>query len=60
MKWELKEVVETVPFEIDFMLYKVSLDELAEVLYKAFCQLEQKSNFCPIPTAPQSEFGQVN
>ena len=60
MKWELKEVVETVPFEIDFMLYKVSLDELAEVLYKAFCQLEQKSNFCPVPTAPHSEFGQVN
>ncbi|NBX75390.1 MAG: hypothetical protein EBQ92_02465 [Proteobacteria bacterium] len=60
MKWELKEVVETVPFEIDFMLYKVSLDELAEVLYKAFCQLEQKSNFCPIPTAPLFEFGQVN
>jgi hypothetical protein len=60
MKWELKEVVETVPFEIDFMLFKVSLDELAEVLYKAFCQLEQKSNFYPIPTAPHSEFGQVN
>ncbi|MFM8314792.1 MAG: hypothetical protein ACKOA8_10940 [Deltaproteobacteria bacterium] len=50
MKWELKEGAEIAAFEIDSMLYKVLVEELAEVLYKVFCQLESQSKSLLIPT----------
>jgi len=60
MKWKLKEEPERVAFEIDSMLYKVLVEELAEVLYKVFCQLELKTKSNPNPTAPYSESGNLN
>lgn len=60
MKWKLKEEPEGVAFEIDSMLYKRSLDELAEVLYKIFCQLDLTTKSTPNPTAPYSESGNLN
>ena len=42
MKWELRQEPEMVSVNIDPMLYKVQLEELAKILYKAFCQLDPK------------------
>ena len=60
MKWELKREPEMVPVEIDPMLYKVQLDELANILYKAFCQLDPKSKLSQFPTTQYSSIGNDN
>lgn len=46
-----------VPVNIDPTLYKVQLEELAKILYKAFCQLHPISKNTQFHTTPYFDFG---
>lgn len=56
--WDVKNV-EMIPMSIDIEEYSQRLDELAEFVYRYFCQLQEDQTLAPVTEITEDSVGRT-